>query len=122
MTVVKIIAAAYTLCNEHHHQICIVSDFIRYFRDTNVLFSRAGGKTGEARLQATSCMHLPLDEEEELEWSPAVSGTEGLVAATTAFLEEVAALPNLVAVLTGTEHLEAGKHGTYFVKTTSISH
>ena len=46
-------------------------------------------------------MHLPLDRAEEAEWSAAVSGTEGLVEATAVFLEEVQALPNLIAVLTG---------------------
>eukprot|EP01052_Picozoa_sp_SAG31_P086046 SAG31_NODE_46635_length_253_cov_1.012987_1_plen_56_part_10 len=49
-------------------------------------------------------MHLPLDRPEEVEWSAAVAGTDGLVEATSAFLAEVEALPNLVAVITGHIH------------------
>ena len=33
-------------------------------------------KTGEARLQASSCMHMLFNEAEEQEWSALVYGTE----------------------------------------------
>eukprot|EP01051_Picozoa_sp_SAG22_P014553 SAG22_NODE_1783_length_3591_cov_1.767182_2_plen_61_part_00 len=56
-------------------------------------------------------MHLPLDEAEEQEWSAPVCGTDGVTASTAAFLKEVEALPNLVAVLTGAAAARDRKKG-----------